>query len=285
MSPIGRIFIVVNLGLAVAFLGWASANLANSNKYKTWYETEKTAKEKLDTELNARISELLTESNQKENDKNSLTRDKAELDTANARLTSDLAGARQENADLIASLKAMETQLGQMSSDVASATSDAKEALSRAQEAQDARHAAEQAKLAAEERADGLEQDLEGARSQIAQLEVQLNDTNKKLADTTTALQVLEDVTGTEHTEIGQQPLIDGAVIMVSYEIEPGVVLINRGKADNVQRGYSFDVYSGSTYKGRVRVVNVHENTCSAVIEKLYEGRTISQGDSASTQI
>jgi len=285
MSPIGRIFIVVNLGLAVAFLGWASANLANSNKYKTWYETEKAAKEKLDTELNGRISELLTESNQKENDKQSLIRDKSELDTNLARLTSDLSGARQENADLIANLKGMETQIGQMSSSVASATADAKEALSRAQEAQDARHAAEQAKLAAEERADGLEQDLEAARNQIAALEVQVNDTNKKLADTTTALQVLEDVTGTDHSVIGKQPLIDGAVIMVSYEIEPGVVLINRGKADNVQRGYSFDIYSGSEYKGRVRVTNVHENSCSAVIEKLYEGRTISQGDSASTQI
>ncbi len=30
MSPIGRIFIVLNLVLAVVFLGWASSNLVNS---------------------------------------------------------------------------------------------------------------------------------------------------------------------------------------------------------------------------------------------------------------
>lgn len=285
MSPIGRIFIVVNLGLAVAFLGWASANLANANKYKTWYEEEKAAKEKLDTELNGTIQGLQTELNQKSNDNQSLVRDKGELDSGNTRLQSDLDQAKRENSELRARLDSLDAQMTNMSSSISDASSKAQDALGKAQDAQDARHSAEQAQVAAEEKADELAQELDAAQQQISDLEVSLNDTKKMLADAQTTIDVMAATTGVDPAGIIAQMPIDGAVVMVSYDIDPGVVLINRGKADNVRLGYTFDIYKDKQYKGRVRVTNVHENTCSAVIEKLFEGRTISQGDSASTNI
>lgn len=284
MSPIGRIFIVVNLFLAVAFLGWASANLANSNDYKLRLEQTEADMAKLETDLNGQISILTTDLAQKTNDNTSLMRDKNDLESTKTRLDKDLANERQEKADLLARLEGLEARLSDIDGSVEKASQDASDANERALAAIEAKKDAENAQLAAEERADELQRDLDVANDRIASLEVQVNDASKKIADLDTALTVAKEQ-GFDPGAGIVQPLIDGAVMMVSYEIDPGIVLINRGNADGVQRGQTFDVYSGSQYKARVRVTNVHENSCSAVIEKTYEGRTISQGDSASTRI
>ena len=39
MSPIGKIFVILNLFLAAAFLGWASSALATNQNYKSQLET------------------------------------------------------------------------------------------------------------------------------------------------------------------------------------------------------------------------------------------------------
>ena len=56
MSPIGRIFTVLNLILAAAFLGWASNTLATSKQFKDKYETEKTAHDATRQEKDEEIS-------------------------------------------------------------------------------------------------------------------------------------------------------------------------------------------------------------------------------------
>lgn len=78
-------------------------------------------------------------------------------------------------------------------------------------------------------------------------------------------------------------PRISGSVLIVSDEQEPGMVSINRGSAHDVERGFTFEVFSGGMYKGKVRVVDMQEEQCFCVIEKLLDGRAILQGDSART--
>ena len=51
MSPIGRIFIVLNLILAALFLGWASLNLATSHEYKGKLEAEEVAHQTTKTDF------------------------------------------------------------------------------------------------------------------------------------------------------------------------------------------------------------------------------------------
>lgn len=284
MSPIGRIFIVVNLVLAVVFLGWASANLSKTEEYKALYEAEQAAKAQLDEEKSAEISGLTTDLNQKTNDNTSLVRDKAELDAQRTRLDADLVAEKAKNAELMSRLEGVESRLGDLDGAVEKASSEASDANERAMAATEAKVAAENAQVDAEERADDLQRQLDEAQDSIASLEVSINAANKQIADLDTALTVAKEQ-GFDPGAGIVQPLIDGAVMMVSYDINPGIVLINRGSADGVRRGQTFDVYSGNQYKARVRVTNVHENSCSAVVEKAYEGRSIAQGDSASTRI
>jgi hypothetical protein len=80
-------------------------------------------------------------------------------------------------------------------------------------------------------------------------------------------------------------PLIEGRVLDVAMNVQPGLIAINQGSANGVERGFTFEVYDGKTYKGQVRVEYVHENVCSALILRAVPGQKIKQGDSASTRL
>jgi hypothetical protein len=80
-------------------------------------------------------------------------------------------------------------------------------------------------------------------------------------------------------------PQIDGSVLSIEQVRSLDLVRIDRGSQDGVTRGLVFEVYRDAQYKGRVRVETVQANECTAVILKIYEGRTIDPGDSASTMI
>ncbi len=80
-------------------------------------------------------------------------------------------------------------------------------------------------------------------------------------------------------------PPINGLVLMVSDQMSPELISIDRGGDDGVRRGFTFHVFSAGQYKGHVRVINVQAATCTAIIENLYEGRTIEAGDQAATHL
>ena len=50
-------------------------------------------------------------------------------------------------------------------------------------------------------------------------------------------------------------------------------------------RGYTFEIYDGKNYKGQVRVENVREDMCTALILRTEEGQTIQSGDKAATRL
>ena len=78
---------------------------------------------------------------------------------------------------------------------------------------------------------------------------------------------------------------INGAVLQVVDSIEPGLVSINRGTDDGVERGFTFEIYSGNQYKGQVRVESVQKNICTAIVLRTHSGAAISAGDAAATRI
>ena len=78
-------------------------------------------------------------------------------------------------------------------------------------------------------------------------------------------------------------PLRQAPVQRLHIDTDPGLVLLNVGRNSGVKRGYTFEIFRGNQYKGRVRVENVQDTFCSAIVTGVNEGRTISQGDRAST--
>ena len=87
--------------------------------------------------------------------------------------------------------------------------------------------------------------------------------------------------------EISVMKDIDGAVLEVVRNVPPGLIAINKGKADGVERGYTFEIWNTTTntYKGQVRVENVRDGMCTCIIVREVDGQQIASGDSASTRI
>ena len=78
---------------------------------------------------------------------------------------------------------------------------------------------------------------------------------------------------------IASTPAIQGRVLQVSYDLKPGLVALNVGSEQGVKRGMTFQIFSGSTWKGQVRVENVQPGMSSALITDMTAGQTIAQGD------
>jgi hypothetical protein len=283
MSPIGRIFIVLNLILSAAFLGWASNSLAQTEDFKQQVAGKQkeldTAKaeaakteEDLTTQLNAKKQEA---SEQREQ------RDRAQ-DDAN-RLTTELAAEKSEKNALLGNLTTIEKTLGDYQSTIDRLSTEKDRANQLREEAQTAQRDAE----AAQDAAEGAERDAVAARQdaerQIADLERTRTELMAQVQKLDTHLAVIQEQTGVTISDILAPNKVDGAVLAV--DAASGLVMLNVGASDGVKRGYSFDVWSGSQYKGQVLVMNVQPGMCSALLKTPVQGAAIRQGDLASTRM
>ena len=283
MSPIGRIFLVLNLILSAAFLGWASNSLAQTEDFKTQLSTAKSEAQAQADELEAQIENLNTELKAKQQEASDFRteRDNAQ-DMLNAK-ESELASAKSEKAQLMGNLDTINATLGDYQATIDRLSSEKDRANQLREEAQTAQRDAEAAQDAAEQ----AERDAVAARQEaersIAELEMTKTDLLAQVEKLDTHLAVIQEATDVSIDDILAPKKVDGAVLAV--DAGTGLVMLNVGSEDGVKRGYSFDVWSGNQYKGQVQVMNVQPGMCSAMLKSPVEGATIRQGDLASTRM
>ncbi len=286
MSPIGRIFVVINLVLAGLFLGSAATSLASAQKYRSQAETEVANRVALKAELDAQIGSLEAEKLAAETLRNEIKTQKDALETQKVALEQDIASKTDELSQLKAGLSGIGSQLGDMSTQLENQSSQVEQANNERMAAAEARREAESERGDAIEAKAAAEDMVNDLNAQIAQLRTELNTTRNELQSTSTILEVALAKSGeTIETLGGAAPKIEGAVLQVATNVKPGLVHINRGSADAVKAGYVFDIYSSGVYKGRAKVEIVNSNSCTARIMNMVNGTTIMQGDTASTQI
>ena len=285
MSPIGRIFIVLNLILAGLFLGWASQVVDFQQDYRKQLQDEQAAHALTQEESEATISALRSELNGSKDDAR-LSREQAQSDKDRAvSLEGQLATARN---DLATSQNTNDTH-----AQTISGFKDTIEGLDRSKSsAVDAAHSAESERDTAQDEAQAAElarrdavDALSDANSMIAQLEIDLNSTVREAASLDAQLAILLDMTNTTRDMLSGQPLIKGAVLGTRMDLGKGLVALNVGSNQGVMRGMSFHIFSGSTYKGSVRVEDVQADKCSALVVLPVPGATMGQGDQATTQL
>lgn len=281
MSPIGRIFLILNLILSAVFLGWASNVLATSQDYKVRAETAETALEASKTELEEQISALNTRLGEEEKAKSKFREERDQALSRAQAAESSLVTAKNESAELRGSVDAATSQLGDYNSRLETIASGQERAVEEARSMERERNAAqaaateaERAQRDADERATGLEQELASA-------EIQVNELSRKLAEAESRIQ--QYVTEFGATVDDPVAKIDGAVLGVRTDL--GLVALNVGTNNGVTRGMTFDVFRGSQYKGEVRVVDVEANRCSAVVDDPARAAGIERGDNATTQL
>ncbi len=285
MSTIAKIFTVLNVILAAAFLGWAANAVQLNTDYKTKLEQEQAAH----NETKALLSK----------DKSDLAAKLKEADEARTRLQTQVEEAKAENSRVDNDNKANASKLETMESDykkiagtLEGIQADAKTAHEAQLKAQAAQHDAESkakdasaAQLAAEAKATKLEGDLIAANELIANKEKELKTAETERQQVKTQLETVVAATGYNLKDIQAMPLIEGKVLAVEMGVEPGLVSINCGEGVKVKRGYTFELFQGTTYKGQARVEYVYPDMCSAVLVRKVKGETIRVGDGAATRL
>jgi len=285
MSTIAKIFTVLNVILAAAFLGWASNTVQLNNDYR----------EKLDK----KTADYVELEKAMGTEKSALAAKLKEADEARARLQTQVEEAKAENSRVdndnkanASKLETMEADYKKIAGTLEGLQADSKAAHEAQLKAQAAQHDAESkakdaaaAQLAAETKASGLEGELIAAKEEIANKEKSLASTEKERESVKTQLATVVAATNYDLKSVQAMPLIEGKILAVEMGVEPGLVSINRGKTAGVQRGFTFEVFEGATYKGQARVEYVYDDMCSAVLVRKVKGETIRQGDGAATRL
>jgi predicted nucleic acid-binding Zn-ribbon protein len=283
MSPIGRIFLVLNLILSAVFLGWASNSLAQTEDFRGQLDEAKQMASDREAELTSEIEDLNTRLRDKEQEASQFREERdSRQDTVNS-LETQLAAAKSEKEKLLGDVTAIQATLGDYQGTIDRLSSEKDQANQRREEAEASQRdavGAQEAAQQAERDAIAAQQELE---RQIADLEVAQTELTTQVEKLDTHLAVIQEQTGVAIDDILAPKKVDGAVLAV--DASTGLVMLNVGAEDGVKRGYSFDVWSGNQYKGQVQVMNVQPGMCSALIKSPVEGATIGQGDLASTRM
>jgi predicted nucleic acid-binding Zn-ribbon protein len=270
MSTIGKFFVVLNLVLAGLFVGSAAALIGEADSFRQQYEAEQTAKNDLQASMDEEVGRLQSLNNQAQSEVARLQGDNSTLNAEKTALTESLETERQQNGDLRESLQTIEGKLG----DLEGTNRDQANQLDNLRRQYDTvrqeRDDAEDSANMANGRASDLELELARALDRAEQSEAQLG-----------TVVALYDV---DLASISAQPQMEGSVLSVDYVDGNAYVVINLGRKDGVQRGYSYDVYNGATYKGRIQVQTVNDSKSAATVS-LAGSAQIAAGDRIVTRL
>ena len=285
MSPIARIFSVLNLILAASFLAWASTTLAHSQDYKRQFEGEQAAHATTVDEKDAEISELakVRDRARTEADSFRASRDSAEENVT--RLEGDLAQVRSDLSESQANTQRLTNSVDAIQENNRQLQSDKDRAVETRHEAERAKESAEEAQQSAESNLVDADGEIEGLNNSISDQDAEIVALSRTISELETQLTTVVELTGVSFSQITAQPAIDAIVVRAVHDISPGLVALNRGAEDGVKVGYTFEIYNGSQYKGQVRVENVRQNGCTALVTTSVSGTRIGQGDSAATRL
>ena len=285
MSPIGRIFIVLNLILAALFLSWAAHNVATSNDFKTKYDSEVQSHSDTKSELEGQISQLRANLDTKSTEADSFRSERNDAQAAVERIQGENAKLQRQVSEAVATNEKNAGAISDIQGTLSQIESAKDEAVSARREAENERDGA----LNSAQEANSRSEDLAAANAELSKtindLQAQIVAFQGQVSQLDTQLATLVDVTGVSYKDIAAQAQIDASVLQALYDMKPGLVALNVGSTHGVKRGYTFEVYDGTVYKGQVRVENVRDDMCTALILRTEKGQIIKAGDKASTRI
>lgn len=282
MSGLAKAFVVINLILALFFLG-ASATLFGVNKnWKEVAEEEGAQKVAFLTEwkgkverYDGRIASLEENLRTKDAELATLSTQRQDLENANGDLKVQNTQFRSQVDTLNQQISQKDQHLQDRDNTLA-AKDEEIERLTREKTEADA------AKGAAVELAQRARLDLQQQEESVERLSIELNETRKQLNDKTTWIAIAERA-GFNMASIGVQavPKIDGVISAVRGDI----VVLSVGRQDNVREGFEFTIYEGDRFIGKVKVESLLDDMSGARVLFTEQGATLKAGQSASTRL
>jgi predicted nucleic acid-binding Zn-ribbon protein len=282
MSSIGKIFVIVNLLLAVLVLGAAGALLKRTDVTADQMKAAQDRLEAAQTELDQARSDFTERERALTADKQRLQEERDDMQVAHQTLQNSATSLEADNQQLRddvtkinSTLTALETSFSSTQQRVAELTDQNAQLRDQMMEARTAANDAEAARLQATT-AQG------DAERRIAELEETSSGLQAELHTASKLLEVAK-AGGFDPTTIMAMPRIEATVAEVDEQY--GFVILDKGKDDNVERGFTFEVYRDGQYLGRVKVDETFANYATARIELRTPGTKMQRYDRASTYL
>jgi chromosome segregation ATPase len=282
MSVIAKILIVLNLLLAVVFLGAASTFLGQQESYKIKLEKlDSDKKREIDTleatlkaaEDKATGQERLAATRQQEivdlkGRFEAKETDYAEILKGHNTLLGQWEELSQTSKDLVAQNQQLTAEKDQLAAEKDQALAEKRDAIGNMNDANAEAQRLKEQVIASQDNEAELEKRL-----------VAMADENDSMD---TRLKAYENEVGPLPGGVSQKAM-KAKVSGVQNELN--IVLLSVGRNEGVQVGYTFTIYRGNKYVGQVKIDKVEKDYCSGYSVKGLEQAPISVGDDASTRL
>ncbi len=285
MSPIGRVFIVLNLALAGGFVVVSGTHLQKQHNYKEQLTQEQDKHKKAVDLLSQQVGQL-------ERERNSFENLKTEKETALGAAQNQIAQLRDENKRLNETTSSQAADIKQLVSLAQSNNTETKAAFAKAQEAFAQSVAAQTVRDEAVRVKDATVAENRGLTNKIAELTDAVAKRDGDIAALTSdksELQLLVKVAETNgFIRSMAAPNLSGMVTTSSGRLCTIQVTDNPGNInikDAIEGGkFSFAIYDASGYKGEA-FAERFEESANAILCKIFPVKgEIKTGDKAATK-
>jgi chromosome segregation ATPase len=281
MSVVAKILVVLNLFLAIGFLGASATFLGVQENYKVQLaETKADLQSKID-DLDANNQKLARDLS----DQQALT---AEKEANNEGLTAaaevkeqEFARLREVHNQLLGQYERLSQTAKDLQSTIDSLNADKNRLINEKDAALGEKRTAVDERNTAVTEQKRLENEIAGLQDQVAELEKRIVATSKQLEDTNLVVALYRQKFG----EIGNAMAPEAiAAVVAAVNNDLNIVLLSVGRDDKVKEGYEFTIYRGSEYVATVVIDKVEKDHCSGYSKKEVERLPIAVGDKGTTR-
>ena len=280
MSVVAKILIVLNLLLAVVFLGSAATFLGAQETWKKKHND-------LKTETDASIAGLTADKASLQQKLRSTESDLSTAQTSLADIESKWEAAQDNHAEVIKRRDQLAVEMTKLTAikddlvkQIAALTKRKDELVDEKETALGEKRTAIEAENVAVTEQRRLHDNLNDANDMIGELEKQIVARDGQIESLDMQLRVYKEKYG-ELIGFAAPPL-KGRVSAVNGELN--IVVLSIGRDDKVEAGYEFTIYRGSEYVGKVVIDKVDKDFCSGYSRKEVEKAPIEVGDNATTR-
>ena len=281
MSPLAKVFVVVNLILSIAFFGSSATLFSTRVNWRERFEALKAengkqldeAKKKWEAVgtqivlINGARTKLNADYNSVSADKNKIEGSLNEAKTKNSQLDLRIDSEVKEKTQLTSRLQ----DLDKKNTDLTALLETARK------EADDAKGTKENAV----EEMTRFRVDLDRVNDELVKARIEYKDLKDK-ADSM-RLELEAAIAAGFRPNSGSAPPINA--IVQAVKAEDKLVVLSVGLNQKVQEGFEFTIYRGDKFIGKVRVVKVWDDLAGAQILYTSENDAVQVGDKAATQI
>lgn len=286
MSPIGRVFIVLNLVLAGGFLAFSGTHLQKQHHFKVRFEQEAKAHSDDVTRLNAEKDALEKERNNFENAKTSTQGQLEAAQVTIGQLNDENKRLNQQNSTFEASYQQLATVAEATKTELKAMVAQAKAAYDMALADQKTKDEAVGVKDAALAENRNLKNTITELNDTLGKRDLEINGLKKDKSELGMLVKVAET---NGFLRSMAAPNLAGMVTTANGRLATIQVTDNPGKVDIAQAieagNVSFAIYDASGYKAEA-VAERYEAGANAVFCKIKPVKgEVKQGDRASTKV